>query len=86
MSKTKKQKNLSNQIIDILYDYQMECVLSTDSSKSGIVLLPTGTGKTFVQAAIIALDIKKGRIYISLYLHCCQRRYIKLFLFFCSKI
>ena len=43
-----------NKILNTLYDYQRECVLETDKNKNGIVVLPTGTGKTFVQASIIA--------------------------------
>jgi superfamily II DNA or RNA helicase len=44
-------------IIDRLYDYQKDAVKSTETNKKGIVCMPTGTGKTFVQAAIIANDI-----------------------------
>jgi superfamily II DNA or RNA helicase len=48
-------------IIDRLYDYQKNAVKSTDEKKKGIVCMPTGTGKTFVQAAIIANDIIKNQ-------------------------
>ena len=40
-----------------LYDYQEECVNKLKTDKKGIVCLPTGTGKTLIQATIIAQDI-----------------------------
>ena len=40
-----------------LYDYQEECVKILDTKSKGIVCLPTGTGKTLIQATIIANDI-----------------------------
>jgi len=43
-----------------LYPYQRECIESTDKSNRGIVSLPTGTGKTMVQAFLIAMDIIKN--------------------------
>lgn len=36
-----------------LYDYQQDAVNKTDLHKKGIFVLPTGTGKTMIQAAII---------------------------------
>jgi len=36
-----------------LYNYQVEAVNKTDQHKKGIFVLPTGTGKTMIQAAII---------------------------------
>ena len=45
-----KQKD----ILSKLYDYQKEAVAATDKNKKGIVCMPTGTGKTFVQASVIA--------------------------------
>lgn len=36
-----------------LYDYQVDAVNKTDLHKKGIFVLPTGTGKTMIQAAII---------------------------------
>jgi superfamily II DNA or RNA helicase len=55
-------------IIDRLYDFQKDAVKATDENKKGIVCMPTGTGKTFVQAAIIANDIIKNggkfRVYV----------------------
>jgi superfamily II DNA or RNA helicase len=37
----------------VLYPYQLEAVNKTDLHKKGIFVLPTGTGKTMIQAAII---------------------------------
>jgi superfamily II DNA or RNA helicase len=44
-------------IINSLYDYQLKAVEATDKSKKGIVCMPTGTGKTYVQSAVIVNDI-----------------------------
>lgn len=44
-------------ILDKLYFYQQDAVTKTFYNTKGIVCLPTGTGKTFCQAAIIANDI-----------------------------
>lgn len=44
-----------------LYDYQLEAKKATDNNTKGIICMPTGTGKTFVQAAIISDDIRKNR-------------------------
>ncbi len=49
------------------YDYQVEAAETTELNKQGIIVMPTGTGKTFVQAGIIANDIKNNpgfRMYI----------------------
>ena len=40
-----------------LYDYQEECVDKLKTNDKGIVCLPTGTGKTLIQATVIANDI-----------------------------
>jgi superfamily II DNA or RNA helicase len=40
-----------------LYDYQKEILEITKQNNKGIICLPTGTGKTFCQASIIADDI-----------------------------
>jgi len=40
-----------------LYSYQKDVVKITEKNQKGIIVLPTGTGKTFCQAAIIAKDI-----------------------------
>lgn len=50
-----------------LYDYQIDCLNSLSKEKKGKVCLPTGTGKTLIQASLIADDIvqNKGfRIYV----------------------
>ncbi len=50
-----------------LYDYQIEAAEATNNHNKGIVVMPTGTGKTFLQASIIAEDIKNNpgfRIYV----------------------
>jgi len=45
-------------ILNKLYNYQVDVVTKTFYNQKGIVCLPTGTGKTFCQSAIIANDIK----------------------------
>ncbi len=50
-----------------LYSYQKKAVKSTTTSDKGIVCMPTGVGKTFCQASMIANDIKKNkgfRVYV----------------------
>ena len=42
-----------------LYDYQQEAVDKTDLYKKGIIVLPTGGGKTIIQSEIIATDIRR---------------------------
>lgn len=42
-----------------LYDYQRRAVNSTKKSDKGIVCMPTGVGKTFCQASMVARDIQK---------------------------
>lgn len=44
-------------VLDKLYSYQRDAVTKTFYNYKGIVCLPTGTGKTFAEAAIIANDI-----------------------------
>jgi len=46
-------------IFDTLYPYQKEVVDITDKNDRGIICLPTGTGKTYCQAAILTKDIQK---------------------------
>lgn len=49
------------------YDYQEEAFNATQNNTKGIVVMPTGTGKTFVQAGIIVDDILKNpgfRMYV----------------------
>jgi hypothetical protein len=55
-----KNEQKIQQIIDSLYDYQQEAFQTTVDNKKGRVILPTGTGKTRIQAAIIAIDILKN--------------------------
>ena len=51
-----------------LYDYQRRAVNSTKKHNKGIICMPTGVGKTFCQASMIARDIQKHpnqfRIYV----------------------
>ncbi len=48
-------------ILSKLYDYQLSAVEATDKNDKGIVCMPTGTGKTFVQASVIAKEILKNK-------------------------
>jgi len=50
-----------NKILNTLYDYQRECVLETDKNKNGIVVLPTGTGKTFVHRFKVKGELHAGK-------------------------
>jgi len=45
---------------DILYDHQQKAVLATENASKGSICMPTGVGKTFCQAAIIADEIQKN--------------------------
>jgi len=58
MKKGNEQK--IQDIINSLYDYQQDALNSCSTSKKGKVILPTGTGKTRIQAALIAIDIIKN--------------------------
>lgn len=51
----------SKNILKRLYDYQLDAVKATDKNDKGIVCMPTGTGKTFVQASVIAKEIQKNK-------------------------
>jgi len=49
-----------------LYDYQQKVLQLSKANTNGIFCMPTGTGKTFCQASIIADDIltNKNKIYV----------------------
>ena len=57
----------SKNILQKLYDYQLQAVEATDKNTKGIVCMPTGTGKTFVQAALIAKQIQKSKGQFGIY-------------------
>ena len=57
--KTKQTSDI--RIFDRLYPYQKDAVTSAVDKHKGIVCMPTGTGKSFCQAAIIADDIIKNK-------------------------
>ena len=44
-------------ILTGLYNYQIDALRATELERKGIVVLPTSTGKTYVQSSIIAKDI-----------------------------
>jgi superfamily II DNA or RNA helicase len=54
-------------MLENLYDYQKDAVIATDKNDKGIVCMPTGSGKTFVQAAVIAKDILKNKDKFGIY-------------------
>lgn len=56
----KKKQTSDVNIFDKLYPYQKEAVASAIANDKGIVCMPTGTGKTYIQSAIIADDIIKN--------------------------
>lgn len=49
----------TNNVLDRLYSYQRDAVTATLNNDKGIVCLPTGAGKSFIQSAILADDIVK---------------------------
>lgn len=63
------KKIVKDKILDILYDYQKDSVLATDTNKTGIVLLPTGTGKTLLTNTSFSIsqtgNIKSEKFYYS---------------------
>jgi len=65
------KKDLKNpqiaKIISILYDYQNEALFVIQNNKKGIIILPTGTGKTYLEAAIIAIDIIRNQNKFGIY-------------------
>ena len=44
-----------------LYNHQIEAVNATSTAAKGIVVLPTGTGKTIIQAEIIARELRLNK-------------------------
>lgn len=63
-----KNRDKITLIIKSLYDYQQEALRAAILEKKGKVILPTGTGKTRIQAALIAINIlmndKKFEMYV----------------------
>src|SRR6056297_3490221 len=56
----KKDFHNEDKIVDViksLYDYQQEALREAIFAMKGKITLPTGTGKTRIQAALIALNI-----------------------------
>jgi len=54
-------------INNILYLHQNDALCETDKVEKGIISIPTGGGKTFLEAAIIAKDIIENdgfRLYV----------------------
>lgn len=54
-------------VFEKLYDYQREAVIKTMFYNRGIVCMPTGVGKTYCQASMIADDIMKNRNQFRIY-------------------
>lgn len=44
-----------------LYEHQLEAVKATSNAAKGVLILPTGTGKTMIQAEIIAREIRLNK-------------------------
>jgi hypothetical protein len=53
---------MKNEIFKILYPHQQKAISSILSEDRGKIILPTGTGKTFIQAATIAMNIVENPI------------------------
>ena len=45
-----------------LYNEQLEALEATNNNKEGIVIMPPGCDKTYIQSAVIAEDIKNNQI------------------------
>lgn len=57
----RKPKQTSDlNIFDRLYSYQKDAIDATRYNDKGVICLPTGVGKSFIEAAIIADDIIKN--------------------------
>jgi len=54
-------KKKIQKLLGSLYDYQQDALASAEKEKKGIICMPTGTGKTRIQAALIALSIIKNK-------------------------
>ena len=50
------------QITEILYPHQYLALQAIMEEKRGKIILPTGTGKTFIQAAVIAMNILQNPV------------------------
>ena len=59
--KSKPKPEINTGVFKTLYSYQMDAVKTTFTNPRGIICMPTGVGKTFCQASIIADDIMKNR-------------------------
>jgi predicted helicase len=62
-----KSKDYKMSVLSKFYDYQLDAFEAIQEADRGIVLMPTGTGKTFVQAGVIANDIVENpghRVYV----------------------
>ena len=63
-----EQETKIRTILNKLYEHQIESLIQVYNTKKGIVVLPTGVGKTFLEAAIIAIDIilnkNKHKLYV----------------------
>jgi len=51
---------ITNFLQSKLYGYQMDAVIEADKVNKGIICLPTGMGKTYIQAAMVADAIRKN--------------------------
>ena len=54
-------KKKIEKLLTCLYDYQQDALMSTEKNKKGIICMPTGTGKTRIQAALLALSIIRSK-------------------------
>ena len=54
--------NQEQQILDILYDHQKDALKAIMENDIGRIIYPTGTGKTLIQAATIAMNILQNPI------------------------
>ena len=59
--------------LDLLYPYQVKAVELSEKNDNGIFCYPTGTGKTFIQSAIVAKDIVNRNSKFGIYVVNCPR-------------